>query len=52
MVLEVLVHPKRVERRSVKAREEHIDDDEQIDLALLHALRKILVIILEGIPVR
>ena len=43
----VLVHPERIERRRVKARQEHIDHDEQIDLPRLDALGQVFVVILE-----
>lgn len=49
---EVLVYPERVERRRVEAREEHIDDNQQIQLLVLHAERNVLVIILELLAVR
>ena len=52
MVFQILVHPERIERRCVKTREEHIHHDEQIDLALLHPLREILIVVLERIAIR
>ena len=45
--LEILVHPERVERCRVKACQEHIDHDEQIDLPRLDALGQVFVVILE-----
>lgn len=45
--LEIFVHPERVERCRVKARQEHIDHDEQIDLPRLDALGQVFVVILE-----
>ena len=47
MIPQILVAPKRVERRRVEAREEHIHDDEQIQFAILHARRNVFVIIRE-----
>ena len=44
---EVLVHPQRVERGGIKPREEHVDDDEKVNLAVLHPERHILVVVLE-----
>jgi len=43
----ILVHPERVERRRVKACQEHIDHDEQIDLPRLDALGQVFVVILK-----
>ena len=43
----ILVHPERVERRRVKACQEHIDHNEQIDLPRLDALGQVFVVILE-----
>ena len=45
--LEIFVHPERVERRRVKACQEHIDHDEQIDLPRLDALGQVFVVVLE-----
>ena len=45
--LEIFVHPERVERCRVKACQEHIDHDEQIDLPRLDALGQVFVVILE-----
>ena len=43
----ILVHPERVERCRVKACQEHIDHNEQIDLPRLDALGQVFVVILE-----
>ena len=43
----ILVHPERVERRRVKACQEHIDHDEQIDLPRLNTLGQVFVVVLE-----
>ena len=45
--LEIFVHPERVERCRVKACQEHIDHDEQIDLPRLDALGQVFVVILK-----
>ena len=43
----ILVHPERVERCRVKACQEHIDHNEQIDLPRLDVLGQVFVVILE-----
>ena len=43
----ILVHPERIERRRVKARQEHIDHNKQIDLPRLDALGQVFVVVLE-----
>ncbi len=43
----ILVHPERVERCRVKACQEHVDHDEQIDLPRLDALGQVFVVVLE-----
>ena len=43
----ILVHPERIERCRVKARQEHIDHNEQIDLPRLDTLGQVFVVILE-----
>jgi len=45
VVTQVLIDPKGVERGGVEAREEHAHDDEQVDLAVLHAERHVLVVV-------
>ena len=45
--LQVLVHPKRVQRLGVKTRQEHTHYYQDIDLLVLHAERHILVVVLE-----
>ncbi len=52
MVFEVLVHPERVQGGSVEAGEEHVDHDSQIHLALLHAVRQVLVVVLKALRAR
>lgn len=49
--LEVFVHPQSVERRRVKARQEHIDDDKETQLLVLHAERNVLIVTLEPVAV-
>ena len=51
VIFEILVHPERVERGRVKACEEHVDDDQQVDLLVLHAQREVFVIALEAVVV-
>lgn len=51
VVFQVLVHPEGIQRSRVKAGEEHIDHDQQIDLLVLHPQRQILVVALEAIVV-
>ena len=45
--LQVFVHPKGVQRSSIKARQEHIDHDQQVKLFIFHAERYIFIVILE-----
>ncbi|MNP60145.1 hypothetical protein D3C76_1551980 [compost metagenome] len=47
MRLEVFVHPQRVQRGGVEARQEHVDHDDQVQLAFFQALRQILIVVLE-----
>lgn len=47
MRLEVLVGPQGVERCGVKACQEHVDHDHQIQLAFFQPLRQVLVVVLE-----
>ena len=50
--LQILVHPQRIERGGVKAGEEHIDHDQEVQFLVLHAEGNVLVIVLELVPVR
>ena len=43
----ILIHPERIERRCVKACQEHIDHNEQIDLPRLDTLGQVFVVILK-----
>ena len=45
--LQVFVHPKGIQGRGIKARQEHIDHDQQVKLFILHAERYIFIVILE-----
>ena len=47
MHLEVFVNPQGIQCGSVKASEEHIDHDQQVDLPVLHAQGHIFIVILE-----
>ena len=51
MHLEVLVNPKRVQRCRVKAGQEHIHNNEEIQFLILHAEGNILVVILEPVGI-
>ena len=44
---QVLVDPQRVERRGVEAGQEHVDDDDEVELAVLQPQRQVLVVVLE-----
>ena len=44
---QILVHPQRVERCCVKACQEHIHYDEQIQFLVFHTERNILIVVLE-----
>ena len=47
MHLQVFVHPKGVQGRGIKARQEHIDHDQQVKFLVLHAKRYIFIVILK-----
>ena len=47
VVDEALVDEQRVERRGVEAGQEHVDHDDQVDLAVLQPLGQVLVVVLE-----
>ena len=47
MHFEVLIHPKGVERCGIEARQEHIDNNEQIDFTLLNLIGQVFVVVLE-----
>ena len=49
---QVLVDEQRVQRRRVEAGEEHVHHDDQVDLAVLHPLRQVLVVVLEPVRAR
>ena len=44
---QVLVDEQRVQRRGVEAGQEHVDHDDQVDLAVLQPQRQVLVVVLE-----
>ena len=47
VLLEVLVDPEGIEGRSVEAGEEHVYDDEDVDLAVFDAQGEVFVVVLE-----
>ena len=47
MGAQVLVDEQGVERRRVEAGEKHVDDDDEVDLALFELQRQVLVVVLE-----
>ena len=47
MLAQVLIHPKRIQCGSIKAGQEHVDDNQQIDLSILHPVRNIFIVILK-----
>ena len=47
MIAEILVDPERVERGCVESGQEHVDDDQEVDFAVLHPQRYVLVVVLE-----
>ena len=47
VVDQALVDEQRVQRRGVEAGQEHVDHDDQVDLAVLQSLRQVLVVVLE-----
>ena len=47
MHLQVLIDPQRIEGRRIKACQEHIHHNQNINLPFLHPLRYIFIIILE-----
>ena len=49
MHFQILVYPKGVERRCIKARQEHVDHDKQINFTLFHFVREVFVIVLEAL---
>ena len=49
--LQILIHPKGVQGRGIKACQEHIDHDQQVKLLVLHAERYIFVVILESFAI-
>lgn len=51
MHLQVLVHPEGVQGGGVKAGEEHIHHDQQIQLLVFHPQGNILVVVLELVAV-
>lgn len=52
MGAQVLVNEQRVQRRRVEPSEEHVHHDDQVDLAVLHPLRQVLVVVLEPVRTR
>ena len=49
MHFQVLIHPKSVQRRSIKTCQEHIYYDQQIYFPLFHFVGQILVVILKSL---
>ena len=49
---QVFIDPERVERGRVKARQEHIHDNQQVQLAFFHPVGNVLVIVLEFVGTR
>ena len=47
MLAQVLIHPEGVERRGIEAGEEHVDDNEHVEFAFLHAVGHIFVVVRE-----
>ena len=48
MHLQVLIHPQRVQRLGIETRQEHVDHNQQVQFAVLHALAHVLVEALES----
>ena len=51
VVFQILVHPEGIQRSCVKAGEEHIDHDQEVDLLVLHPQRQILIVALETVVI-
>ena len=49
---QILVHPQGIQRRRIKAGQEHVDHNQQVKFPILHPQGNILVVILELIAVR
>ena len=49
MIFQILVHPEGIQRGRVKAGEEHIDHDQEVNLLVLHPQRQILIVALETV---
>ena len=47
MQSQILIYPKSIKRRGIKARQEHVYDKQNIDFTILYALAHILVVILK-----
>ena len=47
VLAQALVDPERVQCRGVEAREEHVDDDDQVEVTVLQSLGQVLVVVLE-----
>ena len=47
MISQVLVHPERIKSSGVKACQEHVHDDKDVNLAILHTERNIFIIVRE-----
>ena len=45
--LQVLVHPQRIQRRCVKACQEHVHHNQQVQFLVLHPKGYVLIVILE-----
>ena len=51
VIFQILVHPEGIQRCRVKAGEEHIDHDQEVDLLVLHPQRQILIVALETVVI-
>ena len=49
--LQVFVNPERVQRRRIETSQEHIDNDQKIQLFVLHPKRYVFIIVLESFAV-
>ena len=45
VISQVLVYPQRVQRCGVKTRKEHVHDQQQVYLSVLHSQRNILIVV-------
>ena len=45
--LQVLINPQRIQRRRVESGQEHIHNDQDINLTVLYPLRQVFIVVLE-----